>query len=118
MRLLTLLLLLGITKFSQAQQITGLAKDENGAPINGGTVSLLKAKDSSTIKLAITSANGSYSFSRIKEGDYKVLLNSVGYVPAFSPKFTLGTSDVNVEEIKLFKIKANLANVTVTSKRP
>ena len=118
MRLLLLLLLTATTVFSQAQQINGLAKDESGAPLNGATVSLIKATDSSTIKLAVTKANGSYSFSGIKEGNYKVLVTYVGYKPAFSPSFSFSSSDVTVPELKLSKISGNLSNVTVTAQKP
>src|SRR5438477_1952959 len=116
MRLLLVLLLTAITIFSQAQQITGLAKDENGAPLNGATVSLIK--DSSTIKLAVTRANGSYIFSGIKEGNYKVLASHVGYKAASSPKFTIGSSDVAVPELMLSKVTGNLSNVNVTAMKP
>src|SRR5438874_953387 len=116
MRLLLVLLLTAITIFSQAQQITGLAKDENGAPLNGATVSLIK--DSSTIKLAVTRANGSYIFSGIKEGNYKVLASHVGYKAASSPKFTVGSSDVAVPELMLSKVTGNLSNVNVTAMKP
>jgi len=118
MRLLLLLLLIAVALFSKAQQINGLAKDESGAPLNGATVSLLKATDSSTIKLAVAKANGSYSFSAIKEGNYRVLVTYVGYKPAFSPKFSFSSVDVTVPELKLFKITSNLNNLTVTARKP
>ena len=98
MRILFLLLLTATTFLSQAQQISGLAKDETAAPLSGATVSLVKATDSSIIKLAVTKVNGSYSFSGIKEGNYKVLASFVGYKPAFSSTFSLGGSDVTIPE--------------------
>jgi iron complex outermembrane receptor protein len=118
MRLLLLLLLTAITVFSQAQQINGLAKDESGAPLNGATVNLMRAKDSSVIKLAVTKSGGIYNFSGIKEGNYKVLVTYVGYKPAFSPTFSFNSSDVTVSELKLSKIPGNLSNVNVTAKKP
>ncbi len=118
MRPLLILLLTATTIFSQAQQINGLAKDESEAPLNGATVSLIKATDSSTIKLAVTKANGSYSFSGIKEGNYKVLVTYVGYKPAFSPRFSFSSSDVIVPEVKLSKIPGNLSNVNAAAKKP
>lgn len=119
MRLLLLLILLTATSvFSQAQQVNGLTKDENGAPLNGATASLIKANDSSTIKLAITKENGSYIFSGIKEGNYKVLVTYIGFKSAFSPGFSFSSSDVTVPELKLSKITGNLSNVTVTAQKP
>jgi hypothetical protein len=118
MRLLLLLLLTATSVFSQAQQVNGLTKDESGAPLNGATASLIKANDSSTIKLAVTKANGSYIFPGIKEGNYKVRVTYIGYKPAFSPSFSFSSSDVTVPELKLSKISGNLSNVTVTSQKP
>jgi iron complex outermembrane receptor protein len=118
MRLLLLLLLTATTVFSQAQQINGLAKDENGAPLNGATVSLMRAKDSSVIKLAVTKSDGVYNFSGIKEGNYKLLATYVGYKPSFSPAFSFSSSDMTVAELKLSKLPANLSNVSVTAKKP
>src|SRR6266404_1766544 len=118
MRLLLLLLLIATSVFSQAQQINGLTKDESGAPLSGATASLIKANDSSTIKLAITKENGAYIFSGIKEGNYKVRITYTGYKPSFSPGFSFSSSDVTIPELKLSKIAGNLSNVTVTAQKP
>jgi iron complex outermembrane receptor protein len=118
MRTILLLLLIATTVFTQAQQINGLAKDDNGVALGGATISLMKASDSSVIKLAITKPDGTYSFSAIKEGNYKVRASYVGYKPALSPGFLLGGSDVTVAELKLSKISGNLNNVTVTANKP
>jgi iron complex outermembrane recepter protein len=118
MRMLFLLLLTATTAFAQAQQINGVAKDENGAPLNGATISLVRAKDSSVVKLAVTKSNGAYNFSDIKEGSYKVLASFVGYKPSFSPTFSVGISDISMPEMQLSKIPANMNNVTVTATRP
>jgi len=118
MRLLLLLLLTATTIFSRAQQIKGLAKDESEASLAGATVSLLRAKDSAIIKLAVTKADGAYDFSGIKEGNYKVRVSHVGYKPAFTQSFSLSSSDVFVPELKLSKISGALSNVTVTAQKP
>lgn len=118
MRILLIILLTAITLFSQAQQINGLAKDENGTPLGGVTVSLIKATDSSIIKLAVTKPDGVYSFSATREGNYKVRASYVGYKTAFSPGFSFSSSDITVPEFKLSKMAGNLGNVTVTANKP
>jgi hypothetical protein len=118
MQLLLLLLLTSAPFFSQAQQINGSVKDESRQPLNGATVSLIKAKDSSIIKLAVTNTDGSYSFSGVNEGNYKVLVTNVGYKRAFSSSFPFNTSDVTVPELKPSKITGNLATVNVIAKKP
>lgn len=118
MRHLLLLLLTATTLFSQAQQINGLAKDENGAPLSGATISLMRTKDSSIVKLAVTKTGGTYAFSGIKEGNYRVFASHVGYKPSYSSSFLYSTSDVTVPELKLLKVTGNLGNVTVTAQKP
>jgi iron complex outermembrane receptor protein len=118
MKLLLLLLLTATAIFSQAQQINGLAKDENGAPLPGVTVSLMRAKDSAIIKLAVTKPDGAYDFSGIKEGSYKVRASHVGYKPAFTQSFSFSSSDVAVPELKLSKISGAMSNVTVVAQKP
>ena len=117
MRLLLLTLLIATAVASQAQQISGQAKDESGTALNGATVSLIKTADSSTVKLAVTNAKGNYTFSGIKEGNYKVMVTNVGYKATWSPNFSFGSTDVIVPEIKMMKATGNLSNVTVTARK-
>jgi len=83
MRILLLLLLIATTFFSQAQQINGFVKDESGTPLNGTTVSLINASDSSLVKLAVSKDQGAYHFLNVKAGNYKVLVTYIGYMRAF-----------------------------------
>jgi iron complex outermembrane receptor protein len=116
MRLLFLLLLTSFTCVTQAQQISGVAKDESGGALGGATVSLLR--DSSTIKLAITKPDGSFSFSGIKEGNYRVMATYIGYKPTSSERFSLSGAGIVLPDLKLSKIPASLANVNVAAKKP
>src|SRR5688572_4506933 len=118
MRLLLVLLLTSSSILLQAQQITGVAKDEKGSPLNGATISLLKASDSSSVKLAVTKSNGVFIFSGIKEDNYKVMVSYVGYKSAYSQKFSFGLTDIAIPEIVLNKISGNMGNVTVTARKP
>ena len=118
MRLLFLLLLTGTTIFASAQHVNGVAKDETGSPLNGTTVSLHKASDSTVVKLAVSKENGVYSFSGIKEGNYRVSASHIGYKTVFSDVFTLSGSDAIVPELKLNKLSGNLGNVTVVASKP
>jgi len=116
MRPLLLMLLTASSFFAQGQQINGFAKDDHGTPINGATVSLVK--DSSTIKLSVTKADGSYDFSSVRQGTYKVVVTHIGFQPAISTKFSLSSNDVTLPDLKLSRISENLSNVNVTAKKP
>src|SRR5688572_6198288 len=118
MRTIFLSLLTATTFFAQAQKISGIAKDENGSPLIGATISLHKASDSAVLKLAVSKENGAYTFSGINEGKYKVSASNVGYKTVFSETFTITSSDITVLELRLSKIATSLSNVTVTSTKP
>ena len=49
-----------------AQNVKGLVKDVEGIALANASVSLLNAKDSSVVKLAITNKTGEYQFKNIK----------------------------------------------------
>ncbi|MEO5946517.1 MAG: outer membrane beta-barrel family protein [Chitinophagaceae bacterium] len=103
---------------SKAQQITGTVKDEKGKGLEKATVSLLKAQDSSVVKLVATGDNGVYSFNTIQPGRYLVNTSYVGYVQAYSEAFEFDGSKVTVPAIIISKPSGDLAGVVVTSKKP
>src|SRR5690349_335718 len=104
---------------SIAQSIKGMVKDADGKIIANASVSLLNAKDSSVIKLAVTNATGQYEFKNIKNGHYITNVAFVGYAVAYSPVFEVsGSGDVNVAAVTISKLSADLKNVTVTAKKP
>jgi hypothetical protein len=118
MKSILVLLLTAITLLTQAQQINGFAKDENGSPLSGTTISLHKASDTSVVKLAVSKENGAYTFNGIKEGNYRVSASHIGYKTSFSAPFALSASEITLPEFKLMKIDGGLSNVTVTAKKP
>lgn len=117
MRLFVLLLLCGLAAVSAgAQIIHGIAKDGDGKPMAGVTISLLK--DSSVLKLAATKETGAYQFTEVKEGQYRISATSVGHTPALSAPFTVSGEDVLVPALTLGKASGDLKGVTVTASRP
>jgi hypothetical protein len=117
MLLLTGFVLLAFS--SIAQSIKGTVKDSDGKTIANASVSLLNAKDSSVIKLAVTNTTGQYEFKNIKDGRYIANVAFVGYAAAYSPAFEVsGSSDVNVAAVTISKLSADLQNVTVTARKP
>ena len=119
MRKLTLLalgILAALVPF--AQQVSGIIKDENGKPVNGSTVSLLNAKDSSVIKFAITKEDGRFRFSDTKKGAYLLSASYVGYEPSYTGGFSVADADVSLPAISLSKAAGELKGVTVTARKP
>src|SRR6476646_1324478 len=93
--LLSVLLLYAYT--ATAQNITGNVKDIDGKGIANASVSLLNAKDSSVVKLAVTDQNGRYEFKNIKGGHYVTNVSFIGYKAGYSSMFEVsGSGDINL----------------------
>ncbi len=102
----------------QAQQVTGVVKDKEGKGLEKSTVSLLKAKDSSVVKLVVTGDNGRYTVSALLPGSYLVSASFVGYSTAYSQPFELSGSGMAVPDLTISKATGNLKEVLVTSQKP
>ena len=81
------------------------------------TVSLLKAADSTVLKLSVTDKDGNYSF-QTESGKYLLSISHVGYTPMYSPIIDVAGGDVSVPGLTMAKADKDLAGVTVTSQKP
>ena len=105
------------TSATQAQKISGIVKDHQGKGLEKTTVSLLQAKDSSSVKLAVTDNNGQYTFSS-DTGKYLVSVSHVGYLPLYSKTFDIADADFTVPDLQMIKSEGTLSGVSVTSQKP
>jgi Outer membrane receptor proteins, mostly Fe transport len=101
---------------SQAQKVSGVVKDQQGKALEKSSVSLLRANDSSVVKLAVTGDNGSYSFY-VEPRSYLVSASHVGHKTTYSAVFEV-SGDVKVPDITLSTASGSLSEVTVTAQRP
>jgi iron complex outermembrane receptor protein len=102
----------------QAQTVTGVVKDQQGKGLEKSTVSLLRAKDSSVVKLAISSDDGKFSLTA-PDGSYLLNVTHIGYTPLYSKRFDLaGSGEVTIESLAMTKVSENLQAVTVTAQKP
>ena len=102
-------------------KVTGSIKDGgNQKIIDAASVSLLKAKDSSLIKVAVTDKDGNFSFENVKEGNYLVLATSIGHSKTYSPAIAITANNLsaNVGVLQLVQAEKALKEVVVNSKRP
>jgi len=115
-------LLLSAVVFSQTKigRISGVITDESQKPVQSASVSLLRAKDSSLVKIAVTNKEGKYEFENIIEGKFLLLVSSVGFQKKFgqSLEITTENSTFNAETIKLSADAKSMQEVTVTAKKP
>ncbi|HKO81824.1 MAG TPA: TonB-dependent receptor, partial [Chitinophagaceae bacterium] len=101
-----------------AQKISGVVKDQQGKTLDKTTVSLLRSKDSSVVKLSVTDNDGKFAFDA-DAGQYLVSASHVAYAPTYSKPIELtGSGDVSVGDMSLVKKERSLEGVTVTSQKP
>ena len=115
---------IGVSSFAQSnsgRKITGSIKDGgNQKVIDAASVSLLKAKDSALVKVAVTDKDGNFSFENINEGSYLVLATTIGHTKTYSSKINI-TADAlsaNTGVLQLVATEKYLKEVLVTSKKP
>ena len=75
--------------FSLAQnaaQVSGKIVGDNNKPLPAATVGLLKAKDSSLVKTAVTNNGGLFKILSVKAGSYFISATSVGYSKYRNPR--------------------------------
>jgi iron complex outermembrane recepter protein len=101
---------------AKAQQVTGVVKDEQGKGLEKSTVSLLKAKDSSVVKLSITNKDGVFAIPAAA-GTYLVSVSHVGFTPQYSKQFDVA-ANVELPSIQMTKASENLQGVTITAQKP
>jgi hypothetical protein len=93
---------------------------KSGTPAEGVTISLLKAKDSATVKLTVANKEGGYVFENIANGKYLIAVSAVGYHKGFSNFLEVRPDQqaVQLPAINLIPASKSLSDVTVTAKRP
>ncbi len=101
-------------------KISGSIFDNANKPLQSVSVSLIKAKDSSLVKLAVTGKDGKYEFDNIAEGSYLVNATSTGYEKNFSKPFSVDDTNnsVQVEKLQMAEAAKSLGGVTVTARKP
>jgi hypothetical protein len=80
------------------------------------TVSLLRAKDSSVVKLAVSAADGKFSFQS-SPGKFLVSVSNIGYARRYSGIFEV-SGDVEVPAIQMVKAATICRVLAFTAQKP
>ena len=116
--------LMSFSLISQAQvkdgKVSGMVVDGNVKTIESATITLLRFKDSSVVKLSVANKEGKYEFEAVPEGRYLVSITAAGHSKEFSEIFEISAakSDVTLKTIELIPVAKSLSEVTVTAKKP
>ena len=102
-------------------KINGVVRSSGDKTLSAATVELLKAKDSSLVKVAITDNEGRFELENIKEGNFLIVVSHVGYKKYFSDNYSVspGAHNLTIKEIFLEQANAaELKEVKVTGRKP
>jgi len=121
--LLTVMVLITLSSFSQTQtksgNVNGRVEDASKSAIPSASVSLLRSKDSSLVKMTVTTKEGRYEFENIQEGKYLLSISAVGFAPFLSKHIQLtGDATTEVETFSLTIQSKDLKAATVVARRP
>ena len=99
-------------------KITGKIVDEQQKPLQGVTAELLRSKDSSLVKVAVSDRAGIFEYENILFGSYIIKVSHVNHEKQFSKLFTLSAATTVVEDISIRPIAKELQSVQVTARKP
>lgn len=110
----------GMAQQPQRGKVSVVITNDQQTGLENATVELLKSKDSSLVKVAITNRNGVAEFENIKLGTYLVKATTVNYQTRFSSPFTLSleNSPFEVPTVSLSPQAKQMGAVTVTARKP
>lgn len=119
----TLLLLTVLTSFGQPLPrgtVSGQVNTVAGKPLEFATMMLVKAKDSTLVKGAISEVTGKYAFENVGAGQYRVAAQQIGFHKTYSDAFTIDEAHPAIElpAIAMVEESKNLAEVNVVAKKP
>ncbi|NOT51175.1 MAG: TonB-dependent receptor [Chitinophagaceae bacterium] len=121
-KIITVVLLMSFSQlFAQSGtgKISGTVSDATNKPLQSISVSLLKAADSSVVKMVVSGKDGKYEFANINDGDYIISASAVGHEKNFSRvSVSAANNTVSVPAMQLTEVSKGLTAVTVTSKKP
>ena len=109
------------TAFAQnTGKINGSITGKDAKATEAATVSLLRAKDSATVKISAADKDGKFIFENLADGKYIVAITAVGHRKSYSKLIEINTQqqEVLLAVINLEPVSKELAGVTVTAKRP
>lgn len=119
---LTAMVLLTLSIFSYAQTksaLSGRVADASKVGIASASVTVLRAKDSSVVKLTVTDKEGRFEFASLPDGRFFVNISAVGYAGYYSAPFDVsGAASKDLETVILNVQSKDLKAVAVVARKP
>ncbi len=119
---ITLCLLVLGSSFANAQMVnTGniivTIKNDKQDAIANATVELIKAKDSSLVKAAITDGNGIAELENVAFGSYLIKVTMINYVTIYSSVINIASNEKHEVRLSLIKKSGEMKEVVVDRKK-
>ncbi len=100
-----------------AGKVGGIVLDNAKHPVEGATVLLVTAKDSTTVKTMLANADGRFAFVNLKDGDYCIKVTYVGYQNYRGASFHVAQQPVNLPAIIIAPTSKALKQVDVEAQK-
>lgn len=109
--------------FAQAQQpagkLSGRVLEADRQPAIAATVTLLKAKDSTSVITTLTNVDGEFILEKLNAGEYLISISAIGFDKYQTSLISLKeSSDMNMPDIILHPGSTALKGVSVTAQKP
>lgn len=107
---------------STTSALTGEVRDSKGKPVAGATLELRSEILIGGSRKAVTAANGAYRVFALPPGEYRVVIQAVGYTPATRRiRLALGATlplDVNLEDMASATVEVVATSVRTVGAAP
>lgn len=106
--------------FAQNHILLGTAQADNNEPVSFAAVGLMNVSDSSLAKAAVADADGNFRIIDVKNGNYFLVISSVGYQNYTSSIISVNENSLKEINLNKFTIKSDnvLEAVEIVAKKP
>jgi outer membrane receptor protein involved in Fe transport len=103
-----------------AQSVSGKVQEPDGSPLPYANVLLLKSKDSTLVKGAVSSEAGLFKIENIPDGTYRIAVSMVGYQKMYTNPLHISEANKNprLPTLTVQPQDRQLSQVTVTAQKP
>ena len=115
---LSFLLLLSLIYQSSAQAVSGRVIETGGRGIEGATITVLNAADSTVVKYGVSDKEGYFELTNLNNGVLTVKVSCIGYNSQLLNNIKFNGSSVKLTDVILNKQLKELKEVTITSRTP
>ncbi|GAA3960310.1 outer membrane beta-barrel family protein [Mucilaginibacter dorajii] len=115
---LSFLLLLSLIYQSSAQAVSGRVIETGGRGIEGATITVLNATDSTLVKYEVSNKEGYFELTNLNNGVFTLNVSCIGYNSQLLKNIRFNGSSVKLTDVALNKQLKELKEVAIASKRP